>query len=276
MFSVTIICLSFLILGVFLALSNNLSYTAGRLAADMTVAFFLSPDIPAADIRALEAEARRHARVESVEFVGRDQALVRFRKSFPELGDVLDGLKTNPFPPSLEVRLKTGVDAGSQDVLDLIAALRGRKGVEDVQYNQDLVDKMRSLGRLAGAVGFFLGGILILASVFIISNVIKLNVLARKDEIEILRLSGASNGFIRIPFLLEGVTLGILGSLLSLALLAAVVALFPLYVGPSLGALRDFLSFRYLTGTQAGLLVAAGAGLGLLGSAASMSRFLRI
>ena len=272
----TIICLSFLILGVFLALSNNLSHTARRLAADMTVAFFLSPDLPERDIRELEAEARRHARVQSVEFVGRDQALVRFRKSFPELGDVLDGLKSNPFPPSLEVRLKAGVDAGSQEVLDLIAALRGRKGVEDVQYNQDLVEKMRSLGRLAGAAGFFLGGILILASVFIISNVIKLNVLARKDEIEILRLSGASNGFIRIPFLLEGVTLGILGSLLSLALLAAVVALFPLYVGPSLGALREILSFRYLTGTQAGLLVAAGAGLGLLGSATSMSRFLRI
>ena len=74
---------------------------------------------------------------------------------------------------------------------------------------------MQSLSRLARAIGFFLGGILILASFFIISNVIRLNVFARKAEIEILRLVGATNTFIRLPFLIEGVALGILGSLLS-------------------------------------------------------------
>ena len=86
---------------------------------------------------------------------------------------------------------------------------------------------MQSLSRLASAIGFFLGGILILASFFIISNVIKLNVFSRKDEIEILRMSGATNTFIRIPFLLEGVVLGFLGGLLSLLLLLVLIRIFP-------------------------------------------------
>jgi len=113
-----------------------------------------------------------------------------------------------------------------------------------------------------------------LASFFIISNVIKLNVIARKNEIEILRLVGATNIFIRIPFLLEGIALGVMGSMISLAFLLLAIRLFPIYVG-SLGALQQLLNFRYLSLFQVLGLIAAGGVIGCLGSLSSVSKFLK-
>ncbi len=274
-FSVTIICLSFLIIGVFLSLANNLSATAGELAANISVTFFLDAELPEAGTEALAAEIRRSPHVLGVDYVPAAEALNRFRESFPELRNVLESLKTNPFPPSLEARLKPDAATDEAAVQAFIAAVRARPGVEDVQFNQDWIEKIRGLSRLARAAGIFLGGILVLASFFIISNIIKLNVFARRNEIEILRLVGGTNSFIRIPFLLEGMTLGILGSLFSLLVLLVVVNLFPLYLGPTLGAVREIFEFRYLNLAQSLGLVAAGALIGLLGSLTSMSRFLK-
>ncbi len=274
-FSVTIICLSFLIVGVFLSLANNLSTTARELAANISVTFFLDPELPEGATESLAAEVRRSPHVQNVDYVPAAEALARFRESFPELRDVLESLKSNPFPPSLEARLKPDAAADEAAVQAFIAAVRSRPGVEDVQFNQDWIEKIRALGRLARAAGLFLGGILILASFFIISNIIKLNVFARRNEIEILRLVGGTNAFIRIPFLLEGMTLGVLGSLLSLVVLLVVIKLFPLYLGPPLGAVREIFQFRYLNLAQSFGLVAAGAGIGLLGSLTSVSRFLK-
>ncbi len=273
-FSTTIICLSFLIVGVFLSLANNLQHVARGVSADMTVAFFLQKNAAPSDLAELERRLRASPLVSGIVTVAPEAALERFRNDFPELGDILDNLAANPFPASLEARLKR--EAGEPGkIAAFVREFRTARGVADAQYNRDWVDRMRALSRLVRAVGFFLGGILVLASFFIISNVIKLNVLARKNEIEILRLVGATNTFIRIPFLLEGMALGILGSLASLALLFIAVKMFPVYVG-SLGALQQVLSFRFLSLAQGLGLIAAGAAIGLLGSATSVSRFLKI
>lgn len=274
-FSVTIICLSFLTVGIFVSLANNLRATARQLANNMTVAFFLDPALPADTVEGLRREAAGPPFVESVRLVTAAEALERFRTSFPELGEVVEGLKDNPFPPSLEARL-AGKASASAEVIAYVEAMKSRPGVTDVQFNREWVEKMRGIGRLAGAVGAFLGGILLLTSFFIISNVVKLNVFARKAEIEILRLVGATNLFIRIPFWLEGITLGLLGSALALGLLFVVIHLFPVYLGASLGALQDLLRFRYPSLAQAAALLGGGALTGLIGSATSVSKFLKV
>jgi len=199
----------------------------------MVVTFFLQKSVSPADLQELERRVRASPRVAGVRIVPPAEALERFRKDFPELDDILDNLASNPFPASLEARLNDTTRA-SEEIAAFVREFRTARGVADAQYNRDWVDRMRSLSRLVRAVVFFLGGILVLASFVIISNVIKLNVLARKNEIEILRLVGATNLFIRVPFLLEGMVLGILGSLVSLILLFIAVRLFPVYVG-SLG-----------------------------------------
>ena len=273
--SVTIICLSFLILGVFFSLSNNLEHIADEMSENMVVVFFLSPDVTAKDLSHIEERIKASPSVVRVTYVSRQQAWERFQKNFPELQEIVKNLGTNPFPPSFEATLQKG-SFRSDDILGFIEEIKNVAGVEDVQFNRDWVQKMQSLSRLARAIGFFLGGILILASFFIISNVIRLNVFARKGEIEILRLVGATNTFIRLPFLIEGITLGILGSLLSLGLLFLLIELFPLYLGHSLGALQEIIGFRYLSLSQSLSLIMGGASMGVLGSMSSLSRFLKI
>ncbi len=275
LFSVTIICLSFLTVGIFLSLANNLRHTARELSNNLTVAFFLDKGVPASTVKALREEAGQPSFIEEVRFVSPEEAMEKFRASFPELGDIVANLKVNPFPASIEARVRSKVSAAGA-VLEFVDSMRGRPGITDVQFNQDWVEKMQGFSRLAGAVGAFLGGILLLTSFFIISNVVKLNVFARKNEIEILRLVGSTNLFIRIPFWLEGITLGLLGSLLSLGLLFVVIRLFPFYVGPSLGALQDLLSFRYPDLRQALGLLLGGAATGFVGSATSVSKFLKV
>jgi cell division transport system permease protein len=241
----------------------------------MVVSFFVDPGAPAQEVRAIEERIRSSPNVVRLNVVSREDALQRFRKSFPELEDVLKTLDTNPFPPSVEATLKK--DAFMSDAtLAWVAEIKSMPGVQDAQFNRDWVTKMQSLSRLAKAVGFLLGGILILASFFIISNVIRLNVFSRKAEIEILRLVGATNTFIRLPFLIEGVSLGLLGCGLSLGLLFLLVKLFPLYLGHSLGVLREMINFRYLSLSQAMSLLAGSGVMGFLGSLSSLSRFLKI
>ncbi len=273
--SVTIISLSFLVVGIFFSLSNNLQFLARQFSENMAVVFFLEPEISPAQLKQLEETLRTSPNVVRVEYVSREKAFQRFQKKFPELEDILNNLGTNPFPASLEATLEKSAFMAA-DILDFIERIRQLPGVEDVQFNRDWVKRMQSLSRLARAIGFFLGGILILASFFIISNVIRLNVLSRQSEIEILRLVGATNNFIRFPFLLEGMILGILGSSLSLLLLFLLVKLFPVYLGQSLGALQEFINFRYLSLFQSVGLVIGSALMGLLGSLSSLARFLKI
>jgi cell division transport system permease protein len=246
---------------------------AQELSTNMVVIFFFDKAATVAEIKDIEQKVLGSPLVSGVKVIGAEEARDRFQKNFPDLKDVLANLKTNPFPPSLEARLKDTAPA-SREVAKLVQDVRRMKGVEDVQFNQDWVDKMQSLSRLAKAVGFFLGGILMLASFFIISNVIKLNVIARKNEIEILRLVGATNVFIRIPFLFEGIALGVMGSMVSLVFLLLAIKLFPVYIG-SLGVLQQLLNFRYLSFSQALGLVAAGGAIGCLGSLSSVSKFLK-
>lgn len=271
----TIICLSFLIIGIFLSLSNNLQFLAQQLSKNLTVVFFLEKGLSAADTASVIQAIQSSPHVDHVLYVPPPEALQRFRKRFPQLQEVVSGLGLNPFPASVEAVLKDKT-AESADILRFMDSMRRVKGVEDIQFNRDWVERMRSLSRLARAVGFFLGGILVLASFFIISNVIRLNVFARKNEIEILRLVGATNVFIRVPFLIEGVALGLLGSLFSLALIYGVIRVFPFYLGQSLGALQDIVNFRFLSIGQSLSLLAGGAVMGFLGSLSSLSRFLKI
>jgi len=240
----------------------------------MVIVFFLQKDLSPIEREAIEQELMSSAFVSQVEFISEDEAMEKFLEKFPELQGIVDNLNVNPFPSSFEVTLKED-NLSYAETRPFISKAQQIKGIEDIQYNKDWVEKMQSLSRLAKALGLFLGGILILASFFIVSNVIKLNVFSRKDEIEILRLVGGTNFFIRIPFLAEGITLGVIGGLLSLLLLFVVIKLFPLYLGSTLGALNELINFRYLTFTQSLALILSGAVIGLLGSLSSLAKFLK-
>jgi cell division transport system permease protein len=171
--SLAIICLSFVILGVFLSLSNNLREKARVMAQNLTIVFYLDGDVTEAERLPVVEEIRRSPLVGTVRAVGADEASARFLQDFPDLKDIVLNLGANPFPPSIEVSLRDPA-VPTEAVEDFISAVRRHTVVRDVQFNREWADKIASLGRLATAIGFFFGGILVLAAFFIISNVIKL------------------------------------------------------------------------------------------------------
>jgi cell division transport system permease protein len=275
LFSVFIICLSFLIIGIFLSLSNNFQHIAKQIQKNLAIVAFLEKDASEENINAIKIRLENSPYIEDVLYITSIQAKENFRKKFPELNDIVDNLELNPFPPSFEAVVKKNI-LSYDETIDFVNEIKNMPGIEDVQFNKDWLERIQAFSRLSKAVGFFLGGILVLASFFIISNVIKLNVLARKTEIEILRLTGATNLFIRTPFLIEGIILGLLGSLLSLLVLIIIIKIFPVYLGSSLGTLTELISFRFLSFSQCLAVLISGCLIGLIGSYSSLARFLNI
>jgi cell division transport system permease protein len=252
-----------------------LDHIAEQISSNMAAVFFLEKNISEDKLKIIDDELKKSPLVLETQFVTSEQAVEKFQLRFPELKGIIANLKSSPFPPSIEATFKEK-SISVRETEGLITRIGNLPGVEEVQFNQNWVERMQSFSRLSKAVGFFLGGILVLASFFIISNVIKLNVFARKDEIGILRLVGATNMFIRIPFLLEGISLGIIGGLISIFLLALLINSFPLYLGASLGVLNELIAFRFLTLSQSIALIIAGAFTGFLGSLSSLARFLKV
>jgi len=181
-----------------------------------------------------------------------------------ELRDVMEELERNPLPASIEVKLKPGFrDA---DHVSIVAErMRGFGFVDDVRFGRDWVENVDRLRGLAAAVGIVVGAAFAVVAIIIIGTTIRMAVLQRSREIAIMRLVGATDGFIRRPFLLQGAIKGLLGGLVA--------------VGLSFGAYllinRYLLQSAFFTNGQALAIVGFGAVIGLLGSATSVGRHLK-
>ncbi len=220
-------------------------------------------------IATLQAKVAGMPEVANVSYVDRDAALARFRASMAAQGreDLTRYLDSNPLYGSLEVKLVNPGDVGP--VSD---ALRADPIVRNVINIEDLVQRVltvTSVLRSAGTVVLLIVGIIVL---FIIVNTIRLAVLARAEEIEIMRLVGASDAFIRWPFVFEGALVGLLGALLTLGVLAAAA-------DPIGGFMADFfrvlpLQFGSMTRDLVVIVLGTGLGLGILGSWLSVRTYL--
>jgi cell division transport system permease protein len=230
---------------------------------------YLQPNAQVNQIDALQAQLAAMPEVEQVTFVSRETALENFRASMAAQGreDLTRYLDSNPLYASLEVKL---VDPGN--VRAVGDALRADPNIRNVINIEDLVERVLTITnilRTAGTVVLVIVGIIVL---FIIVNTIRLAVVARAEEIEIMRLVGASDAFIRWPFVFEGAFVGLLGALLALGILAAVA-------DPVGGFMVEFfrvlpLQFGTLTRDLVALVLGAGLGLGVLGSWVSVRTYL--
>ena len=233
------------------------------------VVAYLQPNATDTQVETLTTTLRAMPEVSSVVFVSRAAALDRFRASMQAQGreDLTRYLDANPLYASMEVKL---IDPTQVRVVG--DALRGDPSVRNVINIEDLVERVltvTSILRTAGTVVLVIVGIIAL---FIIINTIRLAVLARAEEIEVMRLVGASDAFIRWPFVFEGAFVGFLGSVVTLAILAAVA-------DPLSAFMADFfrvlpLQFGSLTRDLVALVMGAGVGLGILGSWLSVRTYL--
>lgn len=267
--SVVTIAVSLFVLGAFLAVASNLSEVVTRWTRKVQVTFYLEDGLAPQVRESLVGQLRDDPAVADVTVVSREEALARFRALFKDLASLPDELGQNPFPASVEATLKPGHQA-VDEVLRLVHAFERAPGVEEAQYDLLWIQRLGTAVGLVRGIGAFLGGILILAGVFTISNVIRLTLYARQDELDIMRLVGATQAYVKGPFVAEGMALGGLGGVLAVAMLWIASR----FVAQGLLAASDLLGRPVvpLPPSLGVAIVLGGMAVGVLGSLVSLGR----
>ena len=268
MVSITTVGLSLAILGGFTLLILGLHNVAETLPNKLEIAVFLDKDIPEADMVELDSKIRYLPHVESVQLMEADAAWEKFKH---DLGDQVElgGVEQNPLPDSFRVKVDdpryavaTADAIRKMDHIDEVN--EGRKEVEQIVRFSDLI---KLIGGLSAAVLF-------LVTMFLISNTIRLTVWARRREIRIMQLVGATNWFIRLPLVFEGIILGAIGGGIACLLVfggASYVTQLATEIMPLLGQFSSSVDPLYFFGG----LVAVGCLTGMMGSLISIRRFLK-
>ncbi len=238
--------------------------------AQASVTLYLDPQTPDADARALAEQIRTRDVV--VHYVDPPAALRRLRADLGDLAGALDGLSHNPLPPSLEVTPRQPITGTA---LRMLAGELGQlHGVRDVEYGSEWLEKLDALGR--GLRAFAAGALLAVlgAALLVVANTIRLAVYARRDEIEIMKLVGATDRYVRAPFLMEGALQGLLGSAVAIgAVLGAQHWLLP-YANQAF-AFAAGVGAPHLLARHAAAILAAGGLVGFGGSWIAVARFLK-
>lgn len=280
--AVTIIYISLLLVGAFFLTSAVLSNIITSVEAKVSVQIFLKDGAAPADVQTLQGNALRIPNVKGVSYVSKEEALKRFKERMKNTPTLVEQLRGNPLPASLEVALtdprevKAVVTAIKKDpTLAKVIKNPANPEASDIKYGQDIVER---LFRLTGIIrGFALAFLILLlvVSLVLIGNTIRLAIYSRRREIGIMRLVGASNWFIRTPFLMEGVLQAIIGSVLAILTLLAAQSV----IVPWLQSTLAFLQVSIGGATMAqlvALLVGAGVLIGLVGSGVAVRRYLKV
>ena len=266
--SITTIAFSLFTLGLFGLVAINLRRALQGLEERVEIVAFVLRGTPAETITLATQDIAAFPEVQDVSYVTEEQALARARRELVEFRDAYRDLQVNPLPASIEVRLKPG-NRDAATVERVAQRLRGFGFVNDVRFGREWVQKLDHLRNITGIVGLVIGLAFAAVAVVIIGVTIRLTLLQRAREISIMRLVGATNWFIRGPFLLEGALKGLLGGLLSLALCYAGYLLFRDQSGGTFAGLIFFLPYQMVA------IVVFGVLLGLGGSLVSVGRHLR-
>lgn len=209
--------LALFVVGLFGLATYNLQLALSAIEERVEVAVYLRDDARQSEIDLLLTELAALDEVRTVRFVSKRDALERARRDLPEFGDLFIGLEVNPLPQSLEIELRPG--SRTPTIVEKVSAAAMRYPfVEDARYGREWVDRLFALRRIGAASTAVLGTAFAMVAALIIGTALRIAIYARKDEIYIMRLVGATNSFIRRPFLLEGAIAGLLGGLLAWAL----------------------------------------------------------
>ena len=266
--SVTTVAFSLFVLGLFGLVALNLRNAIRQVAERVQVVAFVRRDTPSQQVTAAMADIAIFPEVLGVQYVSEAQALARAQRELTEFQDVYKDLETNPLPPSIELTLKPEFRDGKHAAA-VAERLHSFEFIDEVKYGQDWVNRLDSLRDIAGLVGLAIGAAFALVSIVITGVTIRITVLQRAREIHIMRLVGATDWFIRGPFLLEGALKGLLGGIMALILSGLVFAAF------TTERMGFGLGIRYFNVGQAVLLLLFGVLLGFVGSLVSVGRHLR-
>ena len=273
--SLGIISFTLLVLGIFNMISTNLNRYISRFSENIEAIFYIRENAQSEQTDRLLRHIEENLLIRDIRYFSREDARNRFAREFPELAYILSEFKSSPFPASIEVKFRESQNIFIQ-IESFIKEIRQNPLIESVQLNTDWAKKIDRAKKFIGLIGAFLSFILIFVSIFIIFNVIKLNIFYRQDEIRILKLVGATNFYIRVPFLIEGFILGLLGGVTAGLLLFSLLKLFATYGGAALDIARQVIDIKSIPMRIYYELIVAGPAVGLFSSMLSLKRFLKI
>jgi cell division transport system permease protein len=261
MLSITTIAFSLFAFGLFGLVALNIRDALDKLEDRVEIRAFVADGTSPEQLASAASDITAYPEVLGATMVTQDQALVRAKKELGDFSDVFEGAS---LPASIDIRLKPGA-RDPATVKRVASRVRAFSFIDDVRYGEEWIEKLYRLRNIAGIAGLVLGLSFAAVSVIIIGATIRMAVLSRAQEIAIMRLVGATDSFIRRPFLIEGITKGVLGGLLALLLTFVARTLIDKYLIQTV-----FFDMRV---TFLGLLF--GALIGLIGSSLSVGRHLR-
>lgn len=269
--SIGTVAVSLFVLGVFLILVLNMNRLAGMLESQVQISVYLEDHLTDREKRQIGYDIESLQGIDSVTYVDRETAKERLKDRLGDQKYLLDALsEDNPLPDAFEVTVTT--PAVVESAAGAIAAMQG---VEEAKYGQDVVEHLFDITRLMRIFGFVLMGLLGGATLFIISNTIRLTVFARRKEIAIMKYVGATDWFIRWPFLLEGIVLGCIGGFIAAVALRSFYAAMAAKIYSTLAFFPLMPQYPFMNYVTLAILL-AGIVIGAIGSVISLKRFLRV
>jgi cell division transport system permease protein len=214
--SVISIALSLVLVGVFAMVVQNMAGIFQKFYRQVQLEVFIDPSLAISQVERLQQKIQQHYLVDSVIFVSPEQALLEFEKDFG--ADLVTVLDENPLPPSIRVILKSG-ESRIKVIEDFVSELKTFDGVDDVVFQAEIIKLINEYFTIGVIISISIGLIIFIIATLLIFNTIRLTIYARKTIIEIMKLVGATNFFIKGPFIMEGIYQGFFGALISCGLL---------------------------------------------------------
>ncbi len=269
--SIGTVAVSLFVLGVFLILVLNMNRLASSLESQVQISVYLADDLKKADRDDLAFDIKNMQGIESIKFVSRDEAKERLAQRLGDQKYLLDALgEQNPLPDAFELTVK------QPDMVETAAkAIEKMPGVEAAKYGQDVVENLFAITRLMRLFGVALMLLLAGATLFIISNTIRLTVFARRKEIAIMKYVGATDWFIRWPFLLEGIVLGFVGGIIAALVLRSFYAAMAAKIYDTLAFFPLMPQYPFMNYVAIAIIL-SGMAIGAIGSTISLKRFLKV
>ena len=268
--SVSAVTVTLLLVGVFFVLLMNMNNIVTNIEEDVEVRVHLDVTATEADMLAVEAQLKSMPEVKEVIFSSKEEELVIINESLGNAFTLFE--QDNPLRDVYIVKTKT-----PEEVISVAKKAEKLNFVESVKYGQGYVEKLFKIVDISRNIGLVLIIGLLFTAMFLISNTIKITIVARKSEIEIMRLVGATNSFIRWPFFLEGLWLGILGAILPIILIGTTYYQIYEFASPKMDIqFFELLSFNPFVFQVSAVLLLMGALIGVWGSMMSVRKFLKI
>lgn len=264
------VALAVLIAGAFSLIWTNINHWIRASESNIRVLVYLKDGVDAGQCQELQRHIQSLPDVSQVTFISRSQALEKLRNQLQHQSSLIDGLSENPLPDSLEVDLKNG---RMQQLAGIAEQIGRMPGVDSVEYGQQWMGRFSGLLTLFRFSGIVLGSLFFIASGLIIANTARLVLYSRREEVEIMRLVGATDGFITAPFYIQGLIQGIFGCAVGLGVIYAAY----LYMVTKLGSdpASGFWTIRFLPPETVAVIAGCCIGIGWIGCFLSMKQFFR-